>query len=181
MDERAEKIMEKYYKKYPDLHRVLLWHSNAVASKALRIAENYDGFDFDLQLIKEGALLHDIGVFLTDAPEINCFGENPYLCHGYLGREILEKEGLPKHALIAERHIGSGIGEEEIRKKNLPLPPRDMLPLTPEEEVICLADKFYNKSDNPLKEKQVEDIKNELKKHGPESAGRMEKLLRKYV
>jgi uncharacterized protein len=52
--------------------------------------------NLDERFIQEAALLHDIGIFLTNAPKIHCFGDYPYICHGYLGAEILRKEGLDK-------------------------------------------------------------------------------------
>ncbi len=59
-------------------------------------------------------MLHDIGIFLTNAPHIGCYGDKPYICHGYLGREILDKEGLPGHAMVCERHVGAGLTVTDI-------------------------------------------------------------------
>ena len=47
----------------------------------------------DIEFIRTAALLHDIGIFMTHAPKFGCFGDHPYLAHGYLGRELLEREG----------------------------------------------------------------------------------------
>ncbi len=46
-------------------------------------------------------------------------------------------EGLERHALVAERHIGLGITREEIIRQQLPLPRRDMLCESLEEKIIC--------------------------------------------
>jgi len=179
---RAKKVIEKYYSENTKLYWRLISHSEAVMKKALRLAKGKKVGEVDLQLVKEGALLHDIGVYLTDAPQIGCFGEKPYLLHGVLGREILEREGFREHALICERHVGSGIGRKEIEEKGLPLPPRDLIPVTPEEEIICLADKFFKKSSRDLfKERTVEEIKEDCRRHGEESFARLERLLEKYV
>jgi uncharacterized protein len=94
----------------------------------------------------ETAVLHDIGIFMTDAPSIGCTGSHPYICHGHLGRAILEGYGLPEHALVCERHMGVGITQADIRQYNLPLPERDMLPVTLEQQIICYADKFFSKN-----------------------------------
>ena len=88
-------------------------------------------------------MLHDIGIFLTDAPHLGCTGAYPYIAHGYLGRQILEDEGYPLHAYVCERHVGVGITVQDIRDKKLPLPEREMRPITLEEEIICYADKFF--------------------------------------
>jgi len=55
-----------------------------------------------LGFIEEAALLHDIGIFNTNLPKIGCYGRHPYISHGYLGRELLENEGLAAHALVCE-------------------------------------------------------------------------------
>ncbi len=56
---------------------------------------------------------------------------------------MLEAEGLPRHALVCERHTGAGLTVDDIISQRLPLPLRDMTPQTLEERLICYADKFY--------------------------------------
>ncbi len=161
------KIIEKYYSRNPKLLEILIKHSEAVANKALEIAKKFPNVDSNF--IYEASMLHDIGVIYTYIPKLNPEGKYPYIAHGYLGREILEKERLPKHALVCERHIGVGITKKEIIEKNLPLPKRDMIPLTLEEKIIAFADKFFSKHpDGLVKEKSVEEIIKELKKYGNE-------------
>ncbi len=177
----AIKTIEKYYSKESDSYRILINHSMAVARKAVKIAEEVKHLHPDIKFIEEAAMLHDIGVFLTKEPQIGCFGESHYLGHGVLGREVLEKEGLPRHALVCERHIGVGITMEEIKRNQLPLPEREMVPLTIEEEIICLADKFFSKSaENLFQEKGSTEIKEALRKHGEEKVKKFELLLEKY-
>ena len=100
-------------------------------------------------------MLHDIGIAQCDAPSIYCKGTEPYIRHGVIGRQILEEAGLPRHALVCERHTGSGITAEEIRERYMPLPCRDMLPISIEEKAICYADKFYSKSGDPTRRKSL--------------------------
>ncbi|MDY0131222.1 MAG: HD domain-containing protein [Desulforegulaceae bacterium] len=160
------KIIDKYYKTNEKAKKVLLTHSELVAKKALKIAENLKE-PIDKKLVYEGSILHDIGMIFTNAPEIGCNGKHPYICHGILGRQILEKEGLVKHALICERHTGTGITKEEIIKKNLPLPLKDMVPVSLEEQIICYADKFFSKGlKNLEKEKTLEEIEKTLSGYG---------------
>ena len=121
------KIIQKYYNPKSKAYKLLVVHSKMVAQKALKIAKHVNHLNPDKKFIREAAMLHDIGVIKTKAPEIGCYGDEPYLRHGYLGRKILEKEGLLKHALVCERHIGVGITKEEIIKRKLSLPKRDML------------------------------------------------------
>ena len=90
-------------------------------------------------------MLHDVGIFLTDAPAIHCFGKAPYLIHGRLGAELMREEGDEKTARVCERHTGTGLTAENIRTQNLPLPPGDYLPETLEEQVVCYADEVLLK------------------------------------
>lgn len=133
-------------------------HARKVADLALEMAARHGGID--LEFVEEAAMLHDVGIFLTDAPRIHCFGTAPYICHGFLGAELMRAEGLPRHALVCERHTGVGLSAELIRRQGWPLPARDMLPVSLEEQVICFADKFYSKTkflDAPRTLQQVAD------------------------
>ena len=102
-------IIDKYYPEENELKRILLTHSRSVADKALWIADKHPELNLDKAFLEEAAMLHDIGIFLTDAPGIFCFGDKPYICHGYLGANLLREEGFPRHALVCERHTGAGI------------------------------------------------------------------------
>lgn len=160
------KIIGKYYKTNSKAYIILVNHSRAVTEKALSVAEK---FDVDKEFISEAAMLHDIGIFLTNTPNLDCHGFHPYIAHGYLGREILEKEGYPRHALVCERHTGVGITKEEIIKNKLPLPHRDMIPLNLEEKIIAYADKFFSKeSDGSVRIRTVDEIIKDLSKYGVE-------------
>jgi uncharacterized protein len=152
-----------------------------VTAKALQLArdylENHPKAKVDLAFIEEAAMLHDIGIYRCDAPEIMCVGDEPYIRHGILGREIIEKEGFPRHAVICERHTGVGITREEVIEQDLPLPKRDYMPIAIEEKIICLADKFYSKNPQKLfKEKSLAKIKKNLKKRGAHLVRRFDDL-----
>jgi uncharacterized protein len=163
------KILQKYYNPESKAYHFLIRHSRLVTEKALRIAERVEHLKPDLHFIKEASMLHDIGIFLTNEPKIGCHGDKTYICHGYLGREIIEKEGLPKHALVCERHVGVGLTVTDIEVKNLPVPKRDMIPVSIEEQIICFADKFFSKDSNfLLKEKSLERVRNSIAKFGEE-------------
>lgn len=154
-------IIEKYYKKDSDLYNILVGHSMDVMRKSLEIATNHPELDIDIEFLCQAAMLHDIGINMTYAPGIECFGVMPYLCHGYLGREILDNENLPKHALVCERHTGVGLSAEDITKLSLPLPVRDMIPVSIEEEIICFADCFFSKT-RIGEEKSLDKIRREI-------------------
>jgi uncharacterized protein len=159
-------IICKYCTNEKQLH-ILLVHSRAVADKALRIARRHPEWRVDELFIEEAALLHDIGITYVNAPAIECYGEEPYIRHGILGAEILRNEGLDRHALVCERHTGTGLTLQQIVEQGLPLPQRDMQPVSLEEQIICFADKFFSKT-HLGEEKPLERVKASLAKHDPQ-------------
>ena len=175
-------IIEKHYSPGSEVYRILVDHSQKVADKALEIARGLPLLNPDLDFIEKAAMLHDIGICLTRSKAIGCKGELPYICHGYLGRELLDKEGLdPAFGRVAERHTGAGISLANILNHDLPLPKRDMVPVSPEEKIICCADKFFSKS--PKKRNRiftVEDITDELGRIDPEHAHRFSRWAEEF-
>lgn len=166
---RPAALLRKYYKDSPVALQIILDHSRQVTARAVRIAKRLQATEnIDIRFTAEAAMLHDIGSILTRAPDLGCFGDLPYLCHGIKGKEILEAEGLPRHARVCERHIGVGLTADEIRKNELPLPTRDMIPVTLEEQIVCYADLFYSKNrlDRGI-EKDLETVRNTLRRFGP--------------
>ena len=155
------------------MKHILLTHSRSVTARALRIADRHPELHLDRQFIEEAAMLHDIGIIRCDAPSIQCFGTQPYICHGILGAEMMRSEGLPCHARVCERHTGAGISIGEIQCQGLPLPERDFLPETLEEQVICYADKFYSKT-KLEREKPIEKIRQGLAAYGQEDVKRFD-------
>lgn len=146
---------------------ILMIHGRMVAGKALSACAAVNADPDTRRLVIEAAYLHDIGVCKVDAPGIDCHGVEPYIRHGVLGRELLDAEGLPLHALICERHTGVGLTINDITSQNLPLPQRDMTPETLAERIICYADLFFSKNPDRLEtEKSVEKIRKNLAKFG---------------
>lgn len=166
-------IISRYYNPFSEAYRILVTHSRSVADKALALASLHPELKIDTRFVEEAAMLHDIGIFLCQAPDIDCHGTHPYICHGYLGADLLRKEGLERHALVCERHTGAGISLAMIKSSGLPLPQRDMLPVSIEEQLICFADKFYSKT-RLDSEKSVEKIKKSLSKYGQDSVERFD-------
>lgn len=179
-DKFTELLLEKYCDN-PDQLELLLTHSRMVARKAVEIALGCGIEGLDMEFIHEAAMLHDIGVVMVDAPSIHCHGPLPYICHGIAGAGILEAEDLPRHALVAERHTGSGLTAAEIEAQGLPLPHRDLLPVSHEEKIICLADKFYSKSATPEQEKSMERIRKSMAKFGDAALARFDALVAGYL
>lgn len=67
-------LIDKYYPQDNELRNILLVHSRSVADKALRIADKHPELNLDATFLNEAAMLHDIGIFLTYAPGIQCLG-----------------------------------------------------------------------------------------------------------
>lgn len=177
MDYQA--IIDKYYPEENELRRILLIHSRSVADKALAIAEAHPELHINKQFLEEASMLHDIGIFRTNAPSIQCFGTEPYICHGTIGAQLMREEGFPQHALVCERHTGAGLSLLEIERQNLPVPHHDMLPLSLEEKLICYADKFFSKT-HLEREKTVEQARNSLLKFGEEGVARFDSWIQLF-
>lgn len=169
----ALSILHRYLDPYPGLFDIVYAHSRSVARKVSEILLLHPEIEADTDFIYEAALLHDIGVFQTYAPEIGCHGQDAYIRHGCLGADILRAEGYERHALVCERHTGTGISLQEIRQKQLPLPQRDMLPISIEEQLICFADLFFSKT-HLDQERSLEQARRKLEPFGPESLQRFD-------
>ena len=135
-------------------------HCEAVYKKAMEIAANFDNVDKDL--IKKGALLHDIGRSKTHG-----------ITHAIEGVEIAKKYGYDQDVLnIIERHIGAGITEDESEK--LGLPKKSYVPQTLEEKIVAHADNLISGS----KEVDIDFVINKWKKRIVDSDDNIERLLK---
>ena len=132
-------------------------HCIAVCRKSVKIASNFE--DADLDLIRKGALLHDIGRSKTHG-----------ITHAIEGVEIARKYGYSANVLnIIERHIGAGISESEAVK--LGLPKKSYLPQTLEEKIVAHADNLISGSDEvdidfviAKWERNIEDSEDNIKR-----------------
>lgn len=174
-----QEIIDRYYPAGTRRRDIYMKHCRQVADKALDIARR-KALPLDEEDIIAGAMLHDIGIALTDAPGIDCHGSLPYLCHGTAGADLLRREGVDERfARIAERHTGAGITADEIEASGLPIPLADYLPETLLERLICYADKFYSKS-GEMKEKPLERVITSMSKFTPATLKRFEALHKEF-
>ena len=105
-------------------------HCKVVYERSKDITKFYD--DVDLDLIKAGCMLHDVGRTITNGIE-----------HAYLGADLLrDLEVDEKICLITERHIGAGITPDEA--KILGLPNRNYIPETIEEKIVAHSDNLVH-------------------------------------
>lgn len=173
-------LYDKYYPHGTQARDILYRHSRSVADFALEInAEKHLGLE--IGEIETAAMLHDIGIYLTDAPGIDCHGSEPYIRHGILGGALLRLEGFPEYAArVAERHTGAGISPEDIDEMNLPLPKDAVLmPQTLLERLVCYADKFYSKSGD-MQKKSLERVRNSMARHSAATLERFEALHKEF-
>lgn len=135
-------------------------HSLAVYKKAMEIAANFD--DADKDLIRKGALLHDIGRSKTHG-----------ITHAIEGVEIAKKYGYGEDVLnIIERHIGAGITEREAEKLGLPV--KSYLPETLEEKIVAHADNLTSGS----KEVDIDFVMKKWKRRIDDNEDNIERLIR---
>lgn len=82
----------------------------------------------DRELVREGAMLHDIGR-----------SRNHAVSHAQEGAAILRRMGIREDVVrVVERHIGAGLTADECSL--LDLEPRDCIPQTLEEQIVANAD-----------------------------------------
>ena len=170
-----QKIIDKYYPVGTKCRGIFIQHSRQVADKALEIARCCN-LDIPLDIVETAAMLHDIGIFLTNAPDIDCHGSEHYICHGILGAELLRKAGFDEEiARVAERHTGAGLTIDDIDRQQLPLPRKDYLPETMLEKLICYADKFFSKS-GTMQQKPLDRVRASMARHSADSLTRFDEL-----
>lgn len=93
------------------------------------------GLEVDRAVVRQGALLHDVGRSLTQDVR-----------HASVGAELLRRDGAgawdERVVLAVERHTGAGIDAQEA--KALGLPVKDYTPRSLEERIVAHADNLYS-------------------------------------
>lgn len=136
----------KYKKEWLDI----VWtHSNIVLEISNRIVQNLKKKNIFVNedLLKDGVLVHDIGVYSCFDEDLNPSSEaSPYIEHGICGYNLLRKEGVSESiARFAICHTGVGLMPENFKNSKLELSNIDMFPISLEEEILCYSDKFHTK------------------------------------
>lgn len=177
----VREIIREHYAVGSRAYDILMRHGDLVARKALAVADRIGHLNPDRAFLMACAYLHDIGIVQTCTPTLGCHGTDPYIRHGVIGREMLAAAGLPRHALVCERHVGVGITAEEIRQSRLPLPEREMVPVTLEEEIICYADKFFSKDGEKTSvTRTTEEIRAGLARYGTHHLARFDRWASRF-
>ena len=74
--------------------------------------------------------------------------------------KISVRQSPKKSALVCERHTGAGLSLEGIIAQDLPVPHREMVSVSLEEQAICFADKFYSKTHlTPFRDRQCAAVR----------------------
>jgi uncharacterized protein len=116
-------------------------HCVAVSKKAVVTARRVQNDTVvDLIVVEMGGLLHDIGRARTHG-----------ISHGIVGGHLLQERGINSVLQkICERHVCAGIPKEVAVP--LGLPPRDFIPVSMEEKIVCHADNLTNHTLDELRE-----------------------------
>ena len=75
----VKEIIDRYYPCENELKNIYMVHAGAVADFALGLARKHPELELDEAFVYEAAMLHDIGIFLTDAPRFRTFRINTYI------------------------------------------------------------------------------------------------------
>lgn len=144
-DDAAILRLHKKYAPHDHAFEIVYGHSQIVADIAAQLIAAKQ-LTVDSAVVHAGALLHDIGYY----PLFDDSGYVPkdrLITHGVVGADLLRAEGLPEAVCrMAERHTGVGLTKESIVAQHLPLPARDLVAETTEEELVMYADKLHTKA-----------------------------------
>jgi uncharacterized protein len=144
------RVLHRKHAPTPEALDSVYTHCVIVAEIAERLMAGNPDLEIDPELVRAGALLHDIGVYRLYA-EAGTQDSRNYIRHGILGQELLAEEGLPyRLCRFASHHTGMGLTKDDVIRQRLPLPVDDYLAETAEEELVMYADKFHVKARPPV-------------------------------
>tara|TARA_Y100000310_G_C20501326_1_gene724147 strand:+ start:203 stop:802 length:600 start_codon:yes stop_codon:yes gene_type:complete len=152
-EEEALRLLEKH-----NVSKGVIKHSIEVKESALVIGQQIKdaGHDVDLELLKVGALLHDIGRGVYDWD--NGF-DNKDDYHEMETCNILKEEEYEEFGEMLQKHALAGLTKEETEILGFP-DSRDLMPDSLHIKILCIADKVrHGQGILTLKDK-LEDYKN---------------------
>jgi uncharacterized protein (TIGR00295 family) len=108
----------------------VITHCRAVSELAVEIALRIDGAD--VELVRAGGLLHDLGRARTHG-----------IGHAVEGVKIAKELGLPDEITgIIRNHIGAGLPADEAAAMGLPS--EEFMPVTIEQKIVAHADNMID-------------------------------------
>ncbi len=132
-----------------DAFEIVYTHCRIVCELAEQLLADRE-HDLDVELVRAGCLLHDIGVYrLYDSS--GGLEQGNYVRHGLLGHELLRDLGFPEIVCrFCSCHTGMGLSRDDVVRQRLPLPVDDYLAESDEERLVMYADKFHSKRTPPV-------------------------------
>ncbi|MFE3459277.1 HD domain-containing protein [Nocardiopsis aegyptia] len=147
-DDEIRALHEKYAPT-PEAFALVYTHCEIVGAIAEHLIDRSE-LALDRALVRAGCLLHDIGVYRLYGAS-GRLDRARYVSHGVLGHETLTGEGLPETLCrFCSHHTGVGLTRVDVREQGLPVPERDYLAESIEEELVMYADKFHSKRNPPV-------------------------------
>ncbi len=161
-----------------DLLLELVWmHAIITLEIISHLLQNYELEETNPEELTQATLLHDVGAYLCSGFEWipnQPPSQYPYIQHGLIGEQVLQKLGYPEHICrTCSHHAGVGFSKKEITKFKLLLPPQDFFPETELEKLITYASKFHSKTPRM---RTAEQIKDSLEKFGKDKVKKFEEL-----
>ena len=162
------RVIHRYIATDSAVYPLYLIHCTLVTKLALEIAERLELDATAHRFVEEAAMLHDIGIVHTQMPVIHCDGALPYLHHLTAGHKLLQAEGLPKHAQVAQTHSGISLTAEQLAAVGLTADLNHFMPRSLEEKIINFADLFYSKDSATLwRERSLIEARDSIAKFAP--------------
>ncbi len=129
----------------------IIKHVQAVSDYGVEVAESCP--DVDVELVRVGGLLHDIG---------RCTSH--LVNHGVVGAQILRRNNIDERIVrIVERHVGAGITAAEAAQLGLPL--GVYVPETIEEKIVAAVDNLIEGSKRTSIEEALTRFQRQVKNH----------------
>ena len=171
--------LHKKYAMNKEIFKLTYVHCQIVSDIALSIVDSLNS-NVNRELIRVGALLHDIGVYkLYDSTE-GKINKERYIRHGITGYKLLKSEGFnDKICRFASHHTGVGLTKADIIKQNLDLPLQNFLAESEEEQVVMYADKFHSKTEPPYFN-SYEWSKKYITKFGKDKVAEFEQMAQEF-
>lgn len=171
--------LHKKYAPSDEVYDLVFMHSQIVLDIAMRLIEK-NKLGVDAELVRIGALLHDIGVHPLFGTDGKLLPDVHYVSHGIEGEKILKNEGLPEEIWrFASHHTGVGLSAQDVLDQKLPLPPADYFADTDEELLIMYADKFHSKTTPPYFN-SYEWYRKDVARFGPDKVVKLDQMAEKF-
>lgn len=171
--------------KYAKSERLLdlVWtHCNIVNDIVIELYQrNPESYTFPIEVAMQGALTHDVGVYLCGGfewlpgqPAMHM----PYSQHTVVGAWILYQEGyLPEVVQIANYHAGVGLTQEDIQSHQLQIPVDSYVPVSQMQQLVTFAAKYHSKTP---RFKNTEEIRKTLQQFGEDKLATFNQFLTQF-